>query len=94
MQTGVTASPNSKVVSKPDQSPVPNMIERSDAASVCSGVAQSASALSGSLPLLFAGRAACGLGFGLANTALNLAAGRTAHLARAISIGVACQTML
>ncbi len=56
--------------------------------------AQAGSALSGSLAPLFAGRVACGLGFGLANTALNLAAGRTAHPARSISIGIACQTML
>ena len=56
--------------------------------------AQSASAVSTGLAALFAGRIACGLGFGLANTALNLAAGRTAHPARAISVGIACQTML
>ena len=56
--------------------------------------AQGASALQASLAPLLAGRLACGLGFGLANTALNLAAGRTAHPARAISIGIACQTAL
>lgn len=44
-------------------------------------------------PLLL-GRIATGLGFGLANTALNLAATRTEHPARAISIGIACQTLL
>jgi hypothetical protein len=45
-------------------------------------------------PLLFVGRLATGFGFGLANTALNLAAGRTEHPARAISVGIAVQTFL
>jgi hypothetical protein len=44
------------------------------------------------LPLL-AGRVLTGLGFGLANAALNLAAARSAHPARAISIGIAIQTL-
>jgi hypothetical protein len=35
-----------------------------------------------------------GIGFGLANTALNLAAGRTDSPARALSIGIAVQTFL
>ncbi|MBB2205796.1 MFS transporter [Gluconacetobacter takamatsuzukensis] len=56
--------------------------------------AQFGSAMVGSFPPLLAGRAACGLGFGLANAALNLTAGRTASPARAISIGLAGQTML
>lgn len=45
-------------------------------------------------PPLLLGRIATGLGFGLANSALNLAAARAAHPARAISIGIACQTLL
>ena len=64
------------------------------AASVLVVAAQLASAGLASYPWLFAGRIATGLGFGLANTALNLAAARTAHPARAISIGIACQTIL
>jgi len=45
------------------------------------------------LPLL-AGRVATGFGFGLMNSAVNLAAGRTDHPARAISAGIAVQTLL
>lgn len=57
-------------------------------------VAQLGSAGLASYPLLLLGRIGTGLGFGLANTALNLAAARSAHPARAISIGIACQTLL
>jgi predicted MFS family arabinose efflux permease len=49
--------------------------------------------LSNYVPLL-TGRVATGVGFGLANTALNLAAGRTDSPARALSIGIAIQTLL
>ena len=49
--------------------------------------------LSGFAPLL-AGRIATGFGFGLANTALNLAASRTRLAARAVSVGIAFQTAL
>jgi predicted MFS family arabinose efflux permease len=42
---------------------------------------------------LLASRVVTGLGFGLANAALNLAAARSAHPARAISIGIAIQTL-
>lgn len=49
--------------------------------------------LSAYLPLLV-GRIATGLGFGLMNSAVNLAAGRTDHPARAISAGIAVQTLL
>ena len=49
--------------------------------------------LSAYAPLLVA-RIVAGLGFGLANTALNLAAARAEHPARAISIGIAIQTLL
>lgn len=45
------------------------------------------------LPLLI-GRVLTGFGFGLANSALNLAAGRQEHPARAISAGIAVQTVL
>lgn len=64
------------------------------AASALVAVAQSLSATLSSFPPLLVGRVATGLGFGLANTALNLAAGRTDHPARAISAGIAFQTML
>lgn len=57
-------------------------------------VSQLLSAGLSSFPPLLLGRIATGLGFGLANSALNLAAARTAHPARAISIGIACQTLL
>ena len=64
------------------------------AAGALAVLAQAASALFVTLPPLFAARVASGLGFGLANTALNLAAGRSAHPARAISAGICCQTLL
>ena len=56
--------------------------------------AQLASAGLGNFPLLLLGRIATGVGFGLANTALNLAAGRTETPARALSAGIAVQTLL
>lgn len=57
-------------------------------------LAQSGSAgLSDYGPLLV-GRVATGFGFGLMNSAVNLAAGRTDHPARAISAGIAFQTLL
>jgi hypothetical protein len=56
--------------------------------------AQGLSGLGGLLPLLLLGRMATGFGFGLMNSAVNLAAGRTGHPARAISVGIACQTVL
>jgi hypothetical protein len=56
--------------------------------------AQAGSAtLASYLPLLL-GRLATGFGFGLMNSAVNLAAGRTDHPARAISAGIAVQTVL
>jgi predicted MFS family arabinose efflux permease len=45
------------------------------------------------VPLLI-GRVMTGCGFGLANSALNLAAGRREHPAHAISAGIAVQTVL
>lgn len=57
-------------------------------------VAQGAGALTGAYPLLLLTRIGTGVGFGLANSAVNLAAGRTRHPARAISIGITCQTIL
>lgn len=55
---------------------------------------QALSAQASLLGWLLAGRIGTGLGFGLMNSAVNLAAGRMAHPARAISAGIACQTML
>lgn len=57
-------------------------------------IAQAGSALTGTFALLFLGRIGTGLGFGLINSAVNLAAGRTAHPARWISLGIAFQTVL
>ena len=57
-------------------------------------VAQLGSAALVSFAPLFLGRLMTGFGFGLANTALNLAAGRHKHPARAISVGIAVQTLL
>lgn len=55
--------------------------------------AQAASALFSAYPLLFLGRLCTGFGFGIMNSAVNLAAGRTAHPARAISLGITFQTL-
>lgn len=57
-------------------------------------VAQAGSALTGSYALLLLGRIGTGLGFGLMNSAVNLAAGRTEQPARWISIGISFQTGL
>ncbi len=57
-------------------------------------LAQGGSALTGSYDLLLAGRIGTGLGFGILNSAVNLAAGRTSHPARWISLGIAFQTVL
>jgi hypothetical protein len=57
-------------------------------------MAQAGSALTGDYALLFAGRIGTGLGFGIMNSAVNLAAGRTDHPARWISLGIAFQTIL
>jgi MFS family permease len=56
--------------------------------------AQGVSALTGFYPLLLAARLAAGFGFGLMNCAVNLAAGRTGAPTRAISAGIALQTLL
>ena len=45
-------------------------------------------------PVLLATRLAAGFGFGLMNCAVNLAAGRTGQPTRAISAGIALQTLL
>jgi len=45
-------------------------------------------------PLLLATRVVAGFGFGLMNCAVNLAAGRTGEPTRAISAGIALQTLL
>lgn len=57
-------------------------------------LSQAGSAFTGSYLLLFAGRIGTGLGFGILNSAVNLAAGRTDHPARWISLGIAFQTVL
>lgn len=64
------------------------------AATVLIVVAQLASASTGNYWLLFGARLATGFGFGIANTAVNLAAGQASHPARAISAGIALQTVL
>lgn len=64
------------------------------AASAVVVAAQGGSALTGAYPLLFLGRIGTGLGFGLMNSALNLAAGRSGSPARWISLGIAVQTLL
>ena len=48
----------------------------------------------GFYPFLLATRLAAGFGFGLMNCAVNLAAGRTGQPTRAISAGIALQTLL
>ncbi|MFM5917351.1 MAG: hypothetical protein ACKOOL_07450 [Novosphingobium sp.] len=57
-------------------------------------LAQLGSAFTGDYTLLFLGRIGTGLGFGIMNSAVNLAAGRTEHPARWISLGIAFQTVL
>ena len=64
------------------------------AASAVVIAAQAGSALTELYPLLLLGRIGTGLGFGLMNSALNLAAGRTGSPARWISLGIAVQTLL
>ena len=56
--------------------------------------AQFLSATTGLFTVLLPGRIVTGFGYGLANVALNLAAGRTSHPARTLSAGIALQTAL
>lgn len=56
--------------------------------------AQGLCVLTSVYPLLLASRVATGFGFGLMNSAVNLAAGRTGQPTRAISAGIALQTLL
>ncbi len=56
--------------------------------------AQAGSALTGNYALLMMARIGTGLGFGLMNSAVNLAAGQTDQPARWISLGISFQTML
>ncbi len=56
--------------------------------------AQLGSTATGAFTWLLAGRIVTGLGFGLLNTSLTLAAGASPHPARALSIGIAFQTLL
>ena len=64
------------------------------AATVLVCLAQAGSAMTGNYALLLLGRVGTGLGFGIMNSAVNLAAGRTDHPARWISLGIAFQTVL
>jgi len=50
--------------------------------------------LGGAIVLLVAGRLLSGFGYGMLNTAVNVAAGRTSQPARAISVGIALQVIL
>lgn len=63
------------------------------ASGVIAGV-QIVSALTGFWPLLVLGRVATGFGYGMLNTAVNVAAGRTSQPARAISVGISLQVLL
>ena len=63
-------------------------------ATVLVATAQASSALMTTYPLFFLGRIGTGLGFGIMNSAVNLAAGRTAHPTRSISMGIAFQTVM
>jgi hypothetical protein len=63
-------------------------------ASAMIAVVQVASAATAFYPLLLAGRVVTGFGYGMLNTAVNVAAGRTGQPARAISIGIALQVVL
>jgi predicted MFS family arabinose efflux permease len=64
------------------------------AASALVVLAQLVAAAGPAYVLLTATRVATGLGFGLINTALNLAAARAAHPTRALAIGIALQTFI
>lgn len=63
-------------------------------ATVLVAVSQAGSAFAGDYALLFLGRIGTGFGFGMMNSAVNLAAGRADHPARWISLGIAFQTVL
>ena len=63
-------------------------------ATILVATAQASSAFMTTYPLLLLGRIGTGLGFGIMNSAVNLAAGRTAHPARSISLGIAFQTIM
>ena len=63
-------------------------------ATILVATAQASSAFMTTYPLLLLGRIGTGLGFGIMNSAVNLAAGRTAHPARSISMGIAFQTIM
>ncbi len=63
-------------------------------ASALIAVVQVLSAATGFYPLLVLGRIATGFGYGVLNTAVNVAAGRTGQPARAISVGISLQVVL
>ena len=64
---------------------------------IASGVialVQVGSAMTAILPLLILGRVATGFGYGMLNTAVNVAAARTGQPARAISVGISLQVLV
>lgn len=63
-------------------------------ASAVIAAVQVVSSLTGFFPLLLVGRVATGFSYGMLNTAVNVAAGRTAQPARAISVGISLQVVL
>lgn len=63
-------------------------------ASALIAIVQAASALTGFYPLLVAGRLATGFGYGMLNTAVNVAAARSGAPARAISVGISLQVLV
>lgn len=63
-------------------------------ASAVIAAVQIASSLTGWFPVLVIGRVATGFSYGMLNTAVNVAAGRTAQPARAISVGISLQVVL
>ncbi|WP_420383560.1 MFS transporter [Novosphingobium sp.] len=63
-------------------------------ASAMIAVVQIGSSMTGILPLLVLGRVATGFGYGMLNTAVNVAAARTGQPARAISVGISLQVLL
>lgn len=63
-------------------------------ASMLIAMTQASSWIGGLLPLLLLGKLLTGFGYGTLNTAVNVAAGRSAQPARLISIGIALQVLL
>ena len=63
-------------------------------ASAIIALVQVGAAATGILPLLVISRVATGFGYGMLNTAVNVAAARTGQPARAISVGISLQVLL